>query len=1146
MDHDAPHTGAAARLATSTNNNNVQVDTGDAPPPEIPPPPPPPPPQPQPTAVAQAVGLVGQRVCIPAGNGKYTTGIITLATTSSRGLEGFTWTAVPNTSDQHPQYTFTSSTEVRRAIVHHNRAAKTWLISLHQLPTSPPLLTRLGYRILPAAPDGDCCYHAVGQLLSGRCEPMSGAYKHPDMMGLRDRTFAALDGPCKAAFLPSNSYTTADWDGHARKSAIRGMRGMASEVNVRGLCHAVARDILILNWDLIPGHLPGTHRRLASLFPCDLNRLPGGVGLGLYSDPMFLSFPTDDDLVNYLLHDKPVTTPFGGLIPARGSREPPLILVYGGVHFDSVVPIGDTTTHRAPGTTTDTVPTSQPPLGSDGNVESCSACGERGILVCCDNCPAAYHCECAELLSVPEGHWFCADCAAPGPSIRPTPPSHTPTHRAGPAGKPFMCKANGCSCSYRTLEDLGRHINGVSKRPATAAHQAYIDLGPEAYKLIACRSCTRWCKQGGLTKHSQNCCGFSPPPMPSNAARRRAASPPPSPDRPGGSGGPTPARPYTLAGKAHAAFARWAQSSNPLDFIIANQLQTKCNFKVETEKTASLFIDIVDGLIAAVDDPAAEALLFFLPFLLWTPCEGNPKRSRQVMRRRIERFLEGDLEGLLSDARFLRNTKSAQKPKSTAGSKSDDTRFRLASQLVQVGAISRGNQQLVSKGMLEDHGPSQPGAESDLQRRIRSKFPVEPHRPVLTEISGPFPAFNITVEDLRSDDGAFGPRMPRMKAAGLDGWRLEHVAQLVVNSEPAAACFTRLIAWITSDHAPGKGPTSRFMAFYGTMRVLPFRKELLSPDPRPVVVPSGLCRSIERVLDTKFREAYVHASGPFQFGYNAPAGTEQAVQLVRLAREVLDLPVTVLWDASNAFPTCSNSDTLEALAEDDELRALVPYFTRCFGSASARATGHLPEILYYGAGRGGNEPREPTMRLAKIDGLGQGNVTSTGNYNITANRALRALRESTKDDGIMSAFIDDLTSVYPANTALDQFDKTLAASESGSGNKMNWDKIKVILPPPRDDAERGIVTALIAGFLGKGVKRANIISDDTPSAERGAKLLGAPVGHPDFAEALVRKRGRQLEENSWPGSARVWPSRSTAGSCTRTSTGRSRCRREST
>jgi len=832
----------------------------------------------------------------------------------------------------------------------------------------------------------------------------------------------------------------------------------------------------------------------------------------MYNDPMFLSFPTDDDLVNYLVHDLPVTTPFGGCIPARGNRKPPLIIVYGNVHFDSVVPgVGGLPRPLVP-LSTESPPGLQP-LGSDGNVELCSACAEGGDLVCCDNCPAAYHRECAELPSIPEGHWFCHDCSAPGPSTRPAAPSHARTHRAGPADKPFKCKANGCLCSFPTLALLGRHINGVRQRAPSAAHTECILLGPEAYGLISCPRCSRWCKQAGLTKHRNGCDGFSPPPMPSNAARRLNASPPP-PDHPDGSVGSPPSRPYTLVGKAHAALACWAQSSNPLEFIITHQLQTKCNFKVETETTAGLFVDIVDGLIAAEDDPAAEALLFFLPYLLWTPCEGDPKRVRKVVQRRIERFCEGDLEGLLSDACFLRNTKAAQKPTSTTTSKSDETRFRLASHLVQVGAISRGNQQLVSKGMLEDHGPCEPGGESDLQRRVRSKFPAEPHRATIAEISGPFPAFRITADDLRSDEGPFGPRMPRMKAAGLDGWRLEHVAQLVMNSEAAAAGFGRLIAWITSDHAPGKGPSPRFMAFYGTMRVLPFRKELLSPDPRPVVVPSGLCRAIERALDTKFRAAYVRASGPFQFGYNAPAGTEQAVQLVRLAREVLDSPVTVLWDASNAFPTCSNSDTLEALAQDDELKALVPYFTRCFGTAASRAAGHLPEILYYGAGRGGNGPCGPTMRLAKLDGLGQGTVTSTGNYNITANRALQALRRDTQHDGIMSAFIDDLTTVYPASTALDQFDRTLAASEEGTGNKMNWDKIKVILPPPRNDTDRGIIATLTAGFLCRGVKLANIISDDTPSAERGAKLLGAPIGHPDFAEALVRKRGRQLEENS--------------------------------
>jgi hypothetical protein len=36
------------------------------------------------------------------------------------------------------------------------------------------------------------------------------------------------------------------------------------------------------------------------------------------------------------------------------------------------------------------------------------------------------------------------------------------------------------------------------------------------------------------------------------------------------------------------------------------------------------------------------------------------------------------------------------------------------------------------------------------------------------------------VDDVTSMDGAFGSRMPKLKAAGLDGWRLEHIALLVL------------------------------------------------------------------------------------------------------------------------------------------------------------------------------------------------------------------------------------------------------------------------------------------------------------------------------------------------------------------------------
>jgi hypothetical protein len=41
----------------------------------------------------------------------------------------------------------------------------------------------------------------------------------------------------------------------------------------------------------------------------------------------------------------------------------------------------------------------------------------------------------------------------------------------------------------------------------------------------------------------------------------------------------------------------------------------------------------------------------------------------------------------------------------------------------------------------------------------------------------------------------------------------------------------------------------------------------------------------------------------------------------------------------------------------------------------------------------------------------------------------------------------------------------------------------------------------------------NIIGSDTPPEARGAKLLGAPIGHAAFAEALVLKRTKQIAEN---------------------------------
>lgn len=45
------------------------------------------------------------------------------------------------------------------------------------------------------------------------------------------------------------------------------------------------------------------------------------------------------------------------------------------------------------------------------NVNWCFVCSIGGTLICCESCPAAFHAECIDVSEIPEGHFFCRDCA---------------------------------------------------------------------------------------------------------------------------------------------------------------------------------------------------------------------------------------------------------------------------------------------------------------------------------------------------------------------------------------------------------------------------------------------------------------------------------------------------------------------------------------------------------------------------------------------------------------------------------------------------------------------------------------------------------------------------------------------------------------
>jgi len=106
---------------------------------------------------------------------------------------------------------------------------------------------------------------------------------------------------------------------------------------------------------------------------------------------------------------------------------------------------------------------------------------------------------------------------------------------------------------------------------------------------------------------------------------------------------------------------------------------------------------------------------------------------------------------------------------------------------------------------------------------------------------------------------------------------------------------------------------------------------------------------------------------------------------------------------------------------------MVPYLRRSL----AVDTNVKPTIFYYGNGRAAGVA--PTMELEKVDGLGQGKVSSTAHWIVCAKYVLKEVRKSFEESGTDCAFIDDLTQLLAISSALDIFDATKAALATAGG-----------------------------------------------------------------------------------------------------------------
>jgi hypothetical protein len=145
------------------------------------------------------------------------------------------------------------------------------------------------------------------------------------------------------------------------------------------------------------------------------------------------------------------------------------------------------------------------------------------------------------------------------------------------------------------------------------------------------------------------------------------------------------------------------------------------------------------------------------------------------------------------------------------------------------------------------------------------------------------------------------------------------------------------------------------------------------------------------------------------------------------------------------------------------------------------------------------------MELKKVDGLGQGKVSSTAHWIVCAKYVLKEVRRSFEESGTDCAFIDDLTQLLATSSALDVYDATKAALAT-AGGRLNMSKMAVRIPTARNAAERMENEKLKAGFLARGVSPTNILEEDhLETKQQGFELLGVPHGTDAFKTALMEK-----------------------------------------
>ena len=258
---------------------------------------------------------------------------------------------------------------------------------------------------------------------------------------------------------------------------------------------------------------------------------------------------------------------------------------------------------------------------------------------------------------------------------------------------------------------------------------------------------------------------------------------------------------------------------------------------------------------------------------------------------------------------------------------------------------------------------------------------------------------------------------------------------------------------------------------------------------RGIVVGDVFRRVVARTIAKQFSKRGEAATAPFQFALSTRAGCECVTHLIRSATDINDRTTTVSVDGIGAFDSISLNSMFSGLERMVDGDQMIPFMRLFYGSPSVYLweddMGEIHEILQ---GEGG-EQGDPLMPL--LFSLGQ-------------HRALLAVNARLIEGESLFAFLDDLYVLCSPERIGEVHKVILQELWSRANIRVHHGKTKVW---NRAGAEpRGCEEVTVAARMFKESATVWVGDQSLPSAAPGMRVLGSPIGHPDFVRSFLDQK----------------------------------------